>query len=94
MKKLKYNLCTKVNHGTAEAPVWEEFLSPVIMGWNEINEEIAKREAHNGEYTIEDDGTEEPVAPQTTDKRLAAVEKAVQNIPALIAAAIKTALNK
>lgn len=67
MKKLKYNLCTKVNHGTAEAPVWEEVLSHVIMGWNEINEEIAKREAHNGEYTIEDDGQPEPDTATTDD---------------------------
>ena len=49
---LKYNLCTRANHGTEERPVWEEILTPVEMGWNETNEEIAKREAHNGEYTI------------------------------------------
>lgn len=30
----------------------------VEMDWNETNEEIAKREADNGEYTIEDDYTE------------------------------------
>lgn len=34
--------------------------SPVEMGWNEINEEVAKREADNGEYTIEDNGQLEP----------------------------------
>lgn len=28
----------------------------VTMTWNEANEEIAKKEAYNGEYTIEDDG--------------------------------------
>ena len=56
MKILKYNLCTKVNHGTEENPVLEETLSAVEMGWNETNEEIAKEEAYNGEYTIEDDG--------------------------------------
>lgn len=28
----------------------------VRMGWNEANEEVAKREADNGEYTIYDDG--------------------------------------
>lgn len=79
MKKLKYNLCTKVNHGTAEAPVWEEVLSPVIMGWNEINEEIAKKEAHNGEYTIEDDGAEE-VAQPTQEERISELEEAVELI--------------
>ena len=54
MKVLKYNLCTRVNHGTAESPVWENILAPVVMGWNEVNEETAKREAYNGEYTIDD----------------------------------------
>jgi hypothetical protein len=68
MKILKYNLCTRVNYGTEEEPKIEEILSPVTMGWNEANEEIAKREAHNGEYTIEDDGQAEPVnAPSQLD---------------------------
>jgi hypothetical protein len=60
MKKIKYNLCTIVNHGTEESPNIEEILSPVTMGWSEANEEIAKREAHNGEYTIYDDGQPDP----------------------------------
>ena len=63
-KVIKYNLCTKVNHGTEEEPKIEEILYPVEMGWNEANEEIAKREAYNGEYAIEDDG--EPVEEQPT----------------------------
>lgn len=60
MKTIKYNLCTKVNHGTQEEPQIEEILSPVTMGWNEVNEEIAKREAYNGEYEIVDDGQPDP----------------------------------
>ena len=47
--------------------------NPVEMGWNEANEEIAKREADNGEYTIEDDGTPEPVAEPTADEILNAM---------------------
>lgn len=35
----------------------------VTATWNEINEEIAKKEAYNGEYTIEDDGQPEPETP-------------------------------
>ena len=31
------------------------------------NEEIAKREAYNGEYTIEDDGQPEPDSASTDD---------------------------
>lgn len=60
MKKIKYNICTIVNHGTAEHPEIKEILTPVEMTWNEANEQIAKREAHNGEYTIEDDGQPDP----------------------------------
>lgn len=72
MKILKYNLCTKVNHGTEENPVWEETLSAVEMGWNETNEEIAKREAYNGEYTIEDDGQPDPTSEPTQLDRVEA----------------------
>ena len=60
MKILKYNLCTKVNHGTEENPQIERILSPITMGWNEANEEIAKKEAYAGHYTIEDDGKPDP----------------------------------
>ena len=66
-KVIKYNLCTKVNHGTEEEPQIEEILYPVEMGWNEINEETAKREAYNGEYTIEDNGQPEPNTASTDD---------------------------
>ena len=81
-KVIKYNLCTKVNHGTEETPQWEEILSPVEMGWNETNEEIAQREAYNGEYTIEDDGEEEtPAAEETSvyDEMAAAYNEGVQS---------------
>ena len=60
MKVLKYRLMTEVNHGTEEQPDIQQIFSDVSMGWNEANEEIAKREAYNGEYTIEDDGQPEP----------------------------------
>lgn len=80
MKILKYNLCTKVTHGTEEEPQIEEILSPVAMGWNETNEEIAKREAYNGDYTIEDDGQPEPVPRQTPEERIAELEEALELI--------------
>lgn len=67
MKIIKYNLCTRVNHGTEKAPDWEDVLSPVEMGWNETNEAIALREAYNGEYTIEDDGQPDPDTSTTED---------------------------
>jgi hypothetical protein len=77
VKILKYNLCAKVKRGTEEAPIWEEILSPVEMGWNEANEEIAKREAYKGEYIIEEDGQTEPEAPQTEAERIAELEEAL-----------------
>ena len=60
-KIIKYNLCTEINHGTVEEPQIDEIFYPITMTWNEANEEIAKREAYNGEYTIEDDGAEEEI---------------------------------
>ena len=60
MKIIKYQLCTRVNHGTEKTPVWEDVLSDVTMGWSDANEAIAQKEAYNGEYTIEDDGQPEP----------------------------------
>ena len=73
MKVIKYNRCTVINHGTEEEPQVEEILCAVEMTWNEDNEEIAKKEAYNGEYTIEDDGQPEPVAEPTTDEILNAM---------------------
>lgn len=49
MKVIKYTLRTETAFGSGQ-PVF------VRMGWNEVNEEIAKKEAYQGEYTIEDDG--------------------------------------
>ena len=73
MKKLKYNLCTRINHGTEENPNIEEILTPVTMDWSKSNEEIAKREAYNGEYTIEDDGQPDPADEPSTEELLNAM---------------------
>jgi len=63
-KVIKYNFCADESG---------EILIPVEMGWNEINEEIAKREAYNGEYTVEDDGQPEPETDASTDDVLNAL---------------------
>lgn len=73
MKVIKYNFCVRINRGTEESPAYENLLTPVIMGWNETNEEIAKREAYNGVYTIEDDGQPEPEHEASTDDVLNAL---------------------
>ena len=46
--------------------------SPVEMGWNEINEEIAQQEADNGEYAIVDTSVEEPAVEPTQMDRIEA----------------------
>ena len=76
-KVIKYKfLSSEVNHGTEENPDIEQILLDVTMSWNEANEEIAKREAYNGEYTIEDDGVEETHEP-TDAERIAELEEAL-----------------
>lgn len=67
MKVIKYRLCTEVNHGTEREPNIEQVFSAVTLGWSEANEKIAKAEAYNGEYTIEDDGEPE-LAPTQIDR--------------------------
>ena len=52
MKVLKYQLMTEAKHGTEEHPDIQQIFSEVIMSWSESNEEIAKREAYNGEYNV------------------------------------------
>ena len=87
MKIIKYNLCTIVTKSKEKprtdenAPMeyeyfTEEILAPVTLGWNEANEEIAKKEAYKGEYTIEDDGVEIPPAEKIAElkKQLSATD--------------------
>lgn len=66
---IKYKICKKT-----EPDAKKETLHDVTMNWNEANEEIAKKEAYNGEYTLEDDGQQEPV---TDAKRIAELEDAL-----------------
>ena len=68
-KVIKYQfLAAEINHGTEEQPNIEQIFLEKSMGWSEANEEIAKKEAYNGEYTIEDDGIEEIIAPTQLDR--------------------------
>lgn len=61
MKIIKYKfLSCEINRGTKEKPDMEQIFLEKAMSWNEANEEIAKREAYNGEYIIEDDGQSDP----------------------------------
>lgn len=62
MKYLKYNILQSMLDG--QTPI----LMLKRMNWSEANEEIAKKEAYNSDYTIEDDGTEEISEPTWQDK--------------------------
>ena len=80
MNVIRYNTkgFTEVYHSDVEAVEKQEFFVGVSMPWNEANEEIAKKEAYNGEYTIEDDGQPEPVPQQTQEERIAELEEALE----------------
>ena len=72
MKIIKYTLFqSRINHGTEEEPKWEDIVLskevPCTAENLSANEEIAKKEAYNGEYTIEDDGVEEVMEPTAQD---------------------------
>lgn len=65
MKIIKYNfLSCRINHGTEETPEYEDVILLKEIRCTaenlEANEAIAKKEAYNGEYTIEDDGQPDP----------------------------------
>lgn len=69
MKYIRYKLAREVNG--------ENVFYRVEMPWSESNEEIARQEAYNGEYTIEDDGQPEPEAQPTEAERIAELEEAL-----------------
>lgn len=74
-KVIKYKfLSCEVNRGTEENPIIEQLFLDKTISWSESNEEIAKREAYNGEYTIDDDGIEEAYTPE---QRIAELEEAL-----------------
>ena len=77
-KFIRYKFVSaEINRGTEEEPKIERVILNKSMTWSEANEEIAKKEAYNGEYTIEDDGQPEPEAKQTPEERIAELEEAL-----------------
>lgn len=55
MKVLKYRLMEEADYGTEEHPDLRQAFYPVTLPYSVQNEEIAKKEAYNSEYTVEDD---------------------------------------
>ena len=70
--KFKSKGFTEAYNHEAESVEKQEILVDVSMSYSTANEEIAKAEAYNGEYTIEDDGQPEPDT-ATTDEILNAM---------------------
>lgn len=82
MLVIQYNLLTKINTGTEEAPVWEDAKGAAFsMTYSEANMAIAEAEAW-GEITVEDDGKPEPEAPVSTDARVQALEAKLEAMEA------------
>lgn len=80
MKIIKYEIMKEVNLGTEEKPNIVQAFTPVSIRCKaehlEFNEKIAKREAYEGKYTIDDDGVEETLEP-TDAERITELEKAL-----------------
>lgn len=74
MEKIVYKVLGKTTAEDVEA----EVLCGVERPYSETNEVIAKREAYNGEYTIEDDGQPEPEQPMSDAERIAQLEEALE----------------
>ena len=77
MKKIVYKVKGYIGTYNAEIETEEqvECLVDVERPYSKANEAIAKAEAHNGEYTIEDDGQPEP-EPTAAD-RIAELEATI-----------------
>lgn len=83
MLSIKYQLVTEINHGTEESPIIEKEFVKKTIPYSKDNEETAKAEAYNGEYTIEDDGEPEPVIPPTNDELASENKLLKQQVSAL-----------
>ena len=84
MKILTYRICREINYGTEEEPQIERvFMNKAISPVSAENEEIAKREAYNGEYTVEDDERPEPVITPTNEELAAENKLLKQQVSAL-----------
>lgn len=72
MKRIIYKKTGRITAYNPETMTEEftEILVEVNAEYTETNEAIAKAEAYNGEYTIEDDGQPEPVAESTAEEIL------------------------
>ena len=61
MKFITYKVNRPINTGTDDNPIWADHLVGKSLRYTDKNLSVALAEAHNGEYTIEDDGRPDPV---------------------------------
>lgn len=54
MKLIKYKLCKEINVGSEDQPNLQNVFYDVALTYSELNEEIAKVESYNGEYSVID----------------------------------------
>lgn len=59
----------------ADGEVENQSFIPIHSPYSPENENIAKSEAYNGEYTIDDDGQPEPELTPTTEQRVSDLEE-------------------
>lgn len=76
MKRIVYYVNNPIKTGKEDAPEWVHSLVQKSIPYSENNEGIARNEAHNGEYTIEDDGQEETTASLSLETRVDTLEAA------------------
>ena len=78
MKMIRYKVLSHmlVYNPETEAVEQQECFAEFIRDYSEVNEEIAKREAHNGDYEICDIEGSEAEA-QTPEQRIAELEEAL-----------------
>ena len=72
MKYLKYQIIVSGGRLDETAPPIDPVICDKMIPYSAANEEIAKREAYNGEYTIEDDGEPDPTQEPTQLDRVEA----------------------
>ena len=80
MKYITYRyLSCEINHGTAENSNIEQVILEKILPYNENTLAIAKQEALDGVYTLEE--REDPPALLTLEERIIALEKNISAKP-------------
>ena len=66
-KIIKYNIYSSADYGTEEELFAEGVFIQKTLPWSEAAEKLARREAYNGVFTVEDDGRVKSAAEQIAE---------------------------